>query len=154
MAHILNISGEPVFDDRITKIETHTYNPYANATFGYSDEIRIPIQQQDLYTLPCESFLYIEGRLSMNRRSNGKEEPASVILGNNCVAFMFDEIRYEIDGVEIDRSRNVGITSTIKNYVSLTTERAKTLRNAGWDLLPKAIANPIVDFNFCIKIEI
>src|SRR5436190_8065765 len=86
--------------------------------------------------------------------SNGKEEPASVILGNNCVAFMFDEIRYEIDGVEIDRSRNVGITSTIKNYVSLTTERAKTLRNAGWDLLPKAIATPIVDFNFCIPLNI
>ena len=30
---------------------------------------------------------------------------------------MFDEIRYELNGVEIDRNRNVGITSTIKNYV-------------------------------------
>ena len=54
MAHILNISGEPVFDDRITKIETHTYNPYANATLGYSDEIRI--QQQDLYRVSIKSI--------------------------------------------------------------------------------------------------
>ena len=52
MTDILNIKDEPIFDDRIVKIETHTYSPFANTTFGYSDEIRIPIQQQDLYTLP------------------------------------------------------------------------------------------------------
>ncbi|XP_011630649.1 uncharacterized protein LOC105422795 [Pogonomyrmex barbatus] len=46
---ILSIGGAPIFDNRIVRIETHTYNPYANTTFGYSDEIRIPIQQQDLY---------------------------------------------------------------------------------------------------------
>jgi len=58
---------EPIFDDRIVKIETHTYNPFANTMFGYSDEIRILIQQQDLYTLPHESFLYIEGKLTINQ---------------------------------------------------------------------------------------
>lgn len=63
MHNILSIGGEPIFDDSIVKIETHTYNPYANTTLGHSDEIRIPIQQQDLYTLPCKSFLYIEGKL-------------------------------------------------------------------------------------------
>ena len=67
MADILNIGDEPIFDNSIVKIETHTYNPFANTTFGHSDEIRIPIQQQDLYTLPCESFLYIEGKLTINK---------------------------------------------------------------------------------------
>jgi len=43
---ILNIKDEPIFDDRIVKIETHMCSPFANTTFGYSDEIRI--QQQDL----------------------------------------------------------------------------------------------------------
>jgi len=88
MADILNIGGEPIFDDRIVKIETHTFNPYANTTFGHSDEIKIPIQQQDLYTLPCKSFLYVEGRLTVKR---GNDE-SQTTLGNNCVAFMFDEI--------------------------------------------------------------
>ncbi|KYN21200.1 hypothetical protein ALC57_06427 [Trachymyrmex cornetzi] len=68
MIDILNITGEPIFDNRIVKIETHTYNPFANTTFGYSDEIRIPIQQQDLYTLPCESFLYVERRLTVKKK--------------------------------------------------------------------------------------
>jgi len=67
MTDILNIEDEPNFDDRIVKIETHTDNPFANTTFRYSDEIRIPIQQQDLYTLPHESFLYIEGKLTIKK---------------------------------------------------------------------------------------
>ncbi|XP_029667043.1 uncharacterized protein LOC115237843 [Formica exsecta] len=127
-------AGEPVFDDRIVKIETHTYNPYANTTFEYSDEIRIPIQQQDLYTLPYESFLYIEGKLKINKPAEG----SNVVLGNNCVAFMFDEIRYELDGVEIDRNRNVGITSTLKNY------------NAQYALTSSNNANGY--FNFCVPL--
>jgi len=43
MIDILNITYEPIFDDRIVNIEIHTYNPFANTTFGYSDEIRILI---------------------------------------------------------------------------------------------------------------
>ncbi|XP_018300700.1 uncharacterized protein, partial [Mycetomoellerius zeteki] len=157
MSHdILNIGGKPIFDDRIVKIETHTYNPYANTTFGYSDEIRIPIQHQDLYTLPCESFLYVEGKFLVKRKKEDDSNSQSR-LSNNCVAFMFDEIRYELDGVEIDRNRNVGITSTIKNYVSLTADKNKTLENAGWissfnwsNILNIPIPE---DFNFCVPLN-
>ncbi|XP_070521817.1 uncharacterized protein [Cardiocondyla obscurior] len=114
MADILIIDDKPIFDNSIVKIETHTYNPYANTTFGYSDEIRIPIQQQDLYTLP---------------------------------SFMFDEIRYELNGVEIDRNRNVGITSTLKNYISLTSDNAVMLQNAGWS---ETSTTSEGFFNFCV----
>ena len=146
MTDILNIKSEPVFDDRIVKIETHTYNPFANTTFEYSDEIRIPIQQQDLYTLPYESFLYVEGKLTKNKVVQG----ASVSLGNNCVAFIFDEIRYELNGVEIDRNRNVGITSTLKNYVTVSSDRSVILRNAGWDAQTTAAGY----FNFCVPLYV
>ncbi|KYN20094.1 hypothetical protein ALC57_07562 [Trachymyrmex cornetzi] len=146
MTDILNIKDEPIFDDRIVKIETHTYNPFANTTFGYSDEIRIPIQQQDLYTLPYESFLYVEGKLTKNRAVEG----ANVALGNNCVAFIFDEIRYELNGVEIDCDRNVGITSTLKNYVTVSSYRSVILRNAGWD----AQTTQAGYFNFCVPLYV
>ncbi|KAL6265909.1 hypothetical protein P5V15_002752 [Pogonomyrmex californicus] len=144
MTDILNIEDEPIFDDRIVKIETHAYNPFANTTFGYSDEIRIPIQQQDLYTLPYESFLYIEGKLTKNRVVEGSD----VVLGNNFVAFLFDEIRYELDGVEIDRNRNVGVTSTLKHYVTTSSDRSVILRNAGWDAHTSADGY----FNFCVPL--
>jgi len=60
---------------------------------------------------------------------------------------MFDEIRYELNGVEIDRNRNVGITSTIKNYVSLTYAKALIMRNAGRDIT-SIISEGY--FNFCV----
>jgi hypothetical protein len=147
MADILNIGDEPIFDDRIVKIETHAYNPFANTTFGHSDEIRIPIQQQDLYTLPFESFLYIEGKLTKTRPADG----ADVVLSNNCVAFMFDEIRYELDGVEIDRNRNVGITSTLKNYITLSSDKSVILRNAGWE---EQMTTADGYFNFCVPLYV
>ncbi|XP_036148486.1 uncharacterized protein LOC118647541 [Monomorium pharaonis] len=145
MTDILNIENEPIFDDRIIKIETHTYNPFANTTFDHSDEIRIPIQHQDLYTLPSESFLYIEGKVTIKKTVT----ESSVTLGNNCIAFMFDKIRYELDGVEIDRNRNVGITSMLKNYITMSTNRTKIANNAGWD--PWYHVNEY--FNFCLPLN-
>jgi len=67
----LNIGGEPIFDDSIIKMKTHMYS-YANMKFGHSDEIRIPIQRQDLYTLLCESLLYIERKLERRQRKRMK----------------------------------------------------------------------------------
>jgi len=145
MTDILNIGNDPIFDDHM-KLEVHTYNPFANTTFGHSDEIRIPIQQQDLYTLPCESFLYIEEKLTINKEVAG----FIVILGNNCIAFMFVEIRYELDSVEIDRNRNVEITSTLKNYVTVSFDRSVILRNAGWDAHTDANGY----LNFCIALHV
>ncbi|XP_018405659.1 PREDICTED: uncharacterized protein LOC108782009 [Cyphomyrmex costatus] len=128
MTDILNVKDKPVFDDRIVRIETHTYNPYVNTTFGHSDEIRIPIQQQDLYTLPCESYLYVEGRLT-SKEENAERQPQ---LGINCVSFMFEEIRYELNGTEIDRGRNVGITSLLKGYATFSDDYTHHMENAGF----------------------
>jgi len=62
---------------------------------------------------------------------------------------MFDEIRYELNGVEIDRNRNVGITS-MKNYVSLTYNKALIMRNARWDIISTI---PEGYFNFCVPLN-
>jgi len=49
-----------------------------------------------------------------------------VALGNNCVAFIFDEFRYELNGLEIDHNINVSITSksSLKNYVTVSSDRS------------------------------
>ncbi|XP_024881315.1 uncharacterized protein LOC112460731 [Temnothorax curvispinosus] len=87
MADILSIGGEPIFDERIVGIETHMYNPYVNTTFGHNDEIRITIQQQDLYTLPCDSFLTIKNVSLTAERArrahpvNSTFTPLNIFLG-------------------------------------------------------------------------
>jgi len=50
---------------------------------------------------------YIEGTLTTKK----KNDQMSNMLGNNCVAFMFDEIRYELNGVDIDRNGNEELSS-------------------------------------------
>ena len=66
-------------------------------------------------------------------------------LGRNI-----DEIRYELNGVKIDRNRNVGITSTFKNYVTVLSDRSVILRNAGWDAQTTASGY----FNFCVPLYV
>ncbi|XP_011858413.1 PREDICTED: uncharacterized protein LOC105555972, partial [Vollenhovia emeryi] len=105
----------------------------------------ITVRLHDLYTLPHESFLYIEGKLTTAKQIEGSD----VILGNNCVAFKFDDIRYELDGVEIDRTRNVGITITLKTYVSTSFDKMISLKNAAWDVSN----NGKEDFNFCVPLS-
>jgi len=45
---------------------------------------------------------------------------------------MFEEIRYELNAIEIDKSKNVGLTSLIKNWLSLNPSQSLVVENAGW----------------------
>lgn len=125
---ILDITQGPTFDETLWEKEYHTHNPYASSKLNNNDEIRIPIQQQDVYTLPCESYLYIEGKVTKKDGTVGTTIP----FINNPMAFLFDEIRYEISGVTVDSTKKVGISSTLKGLASLTPHEKNMLTIAGW----------------------
>lgn len=124
---ILQITDSPQFDNSIESYEVHTYNPYSNS-FNQNDEIRIPIHQQDAYILPSASSIYIEGRVVVS----GKDK--TVNFTNNPFLFLFQDIRYEINGVEVDRTRNIGITTTMKSYISFNEGDSKISNLWGWNL--------------------
>lgn len=147
MNEVLNISEIPSYDESISNKSFHTYHPFIES-YNNSDTIRICIQNQDLVLLPSESVLYVEGSL------HNKEKKADDVLqlNNNCVPFMFDEIRYELNGIEIDRSRNVGITTALKNYISLNSNESSSLLNAGWSLKEENLS-AIEQFNFCVPLK-
>lgn len=58
-SNILSIDKLAVRDDTIIKKEIYPYAPYTTS-FGEADEIRIAIQSQDSYLLPCESYLWMQ----------------------------------------------------------------------------------------------
>jgi len=60
MNEIFNVREKVYSDKSISKIEFHTYSSY-NQTFKPNDEIRITIQNQDVYVLPHESYLNFQG---------------------------------------------------------------------------------------------
>ena len=114
---------EPIhFSEAIAHMEFHAHRPYASSTFDNSDEIRIAVQNQDLYVLPSYSSLHMTGRLT---KADGTSVVAKTELVNNGICFLFEELRYELNGVEIDRCKNVGLTSVMKGYASLTPSRLK-----------------------------
>ena len=149
---ILNVNQGPLFDETLWEKEYHTHNPYASSKLGNNDEIRIPIQQQDAYTLPCESYLYVEGKITKDDGTVGSTVP----FINNPIAFLFEEIRYEISGVTVDSTKRLGVTSTLKGLVSLSSTETNPLLTAGW-IVPGNNAFSVSNtgyFDFCIPLRI
>lgn len=136
------------FDDAIVKEQYHVYYP-RTSNFNHNDEVRMSIQHQDIYTLPSESFIYIEGKLTEKNAGTG-----TCKLTNNAYAFLFEQVRYEINGVEIDRCTKPGISSTMKAYVSYNESDSKLMEMAGW--CPFKSDQPTVSlnkFNACIPLK-
>src|SRR5205809_1440404 len=107
---ILQVTDPVILDDTIASKEYHTYLPYASTSYDNDDEIRIPIFNQDSYTLPCESYLVLEGTL----KKTGQVLDDSTYIVANGFAHLFYEIRYELKGIVIDQTRNTCIASTLK----------------------------------------
>ena len=110
MEEIVNISTPVNLDESLAHYEVHFHQPYASSSFDNSDEIRIAMQHQDLYILPSKSSLHIHGRLV---KCDGTNVTATALIGN-AVCFLFDEICYGLNGIEIDRCKNSGLTIIMK----------------------------------------
>lgn len=117
--NILNIAATAVQDNSIIKNECYTYTPYT-VSYEENDEIRIAIPHQDAYLLPCDSYLYV--RFVVKTENNKDDVTDKVKYVHNFPSFLFSEARYELNGVEVDRIKNVGIASTIK-LASATSDK-------------------------------
>lgn len=129
MSEILNVNSVVRSDESITGIQYHSYTPYTT-TFNYNDEIRIVIQQQDLYTLPCESYIYLEGEVY--KTTGASDANATPPLVNFAPALLFSDIRYELNGFEVDRCKNPGITGLMKGYASQSPSDISSLTTSGF----------------------
>ncbi|KAJ8931581.1 hypothetical protein NQ314_015493 [Rhamnusium bicolor] len=67
------------------------------------------------------------------------------------------EIRYLLNGITVDSIRDVGLTSTLKAYLSYNSSDSVRLQNAGWFPKLKITDNVLVDskggFNLCIPLK-
>lgn len=114
--NILWLSDKVRTDNSIARKQYHAYTPYTQA-YDNNDEIRIAIQFQDLYVIPSESFIYIDVDVTVPAPVAGVEPPTPRF--SKCFAsFLFSEIRYELNGVEIDRCKNPGITAQLKRLAA------------------------------------
>ncbi|XP_055379461.1 uncharacterized protein LOC129610774 [Condylostylus longicornis] len=102
----------------------------------------------NLNVLPSESYLHIEGSLT---KSTG-EKSDKIKFVNNGVCHLFEEIRYLLNGIEIDSTKKLGHTATLKNYISLSNNKNDMLKNAGWSP-SETFITPTGFFDFCIPLK-
>ena len=127
---VLNIDEATIFEDRLTKCEIHAYQSFISGPYALPSEVRIAIQQQDIYTLPSRSFLRIRGKLL---KADGMAAVTTRIRRNG-ILHLFDRITYLLNGVELDQTRDVGVTASMKNYVSLSPNELATAQMSGWGI--------------------
>uniref|UniRef100_A0A1B0G601 Double jelly roll-like domain-containing protein n=1 Tax=Glossina morsitans morsitans TaxID=37546 RepID=A0A1B0G601_GLOMM len=104
-----------------------------------------------------EDYLFKSIGLKQRQQQDKDEDgtiPNNIKLSNNCMAHLFDEIRYELNGIEIDRTCHLGITTEIKNFTSLNKRESESLLNAGWSPFNNEELTIVsAYFNFCIPLK-
>jgi len=113
-------------------MQHHSFLPYSTSALSKSDEIRISVQNMDCYTLPCESYIYIEGNIV--KETDLTQGIGTCSFTNNGLAFLFSEMRYEMNGTEIQKLKLPGISSCLKGYCSYTPNDMRVLNNAEWNI--------------------
>lgn len=126
---ILNVTSKPKFDDLISNIEYHHYFPYGNS-FNYNESISICVNHSDLFLLPSESSLLLE--IKVTKADGTAATAGDYNLTNNAPCFLFDEIRFDLCGKTVDQTRNLGITSTMFNYLTANPSEKNVMENAGF----------------------
>lgn len=126
---IIEVKRPIVHVDDIINQEYHTYTPYTTS-FNNNDEMRITIQSQDLYVLPCESYLSIEYSVARNGQLIDPNVSKFVYL---FITHLFAELRYELNGFEIDCCKKPGITCLMKMLTATKNEDKMAIELLGID---------------------
>lgn len=118
---------------KITQIEYHYFQSYSNDTFSNNDEIRINNHNWNIdgYTLPCENYIHIGGKI--NELSYAKSK---LCFTKNGLEFIFSEIRYKLNGLKSRNKRNIKYSgmSPLKGYCLYTPNNLYVLENIVWDI--------------------
>ncbi|XP_008181104.1 uncharacterized protein LOC103308810 [Acyrthosiphon pisum] len=128
----LDVGGAYVNESPIREMFLHSFLPFSSSTLNNGDEIRISIQNRDAHTLPSDSFIYIEGKIT---RPEGLK--TQITIAHNGLTNLFTETKYEINSTEVQRVKKPGITSAMKGYCSYSPADANILQNAAWDITNK-----------------
>jgi hypothetical protein len=157
-ASVLDVHVKPSYSNSIVSWEYHTHLPFSTQTYNNNDEIRIAINQQDVFTLPSQSFILIEGKVELATGADPtKVQLKDVNFTGNGACFLFEEVRLEMSGsIEVDRVKNVGVSTTMKDYLVLSDHDMTALSHTGFRK-PGATIDGFVDnksdFVFCIPLN-
>src|ERR1051325_7792049 len=110
----LELENSFEYDESIKKFQYRVYDPSQGIQLNNNGhEIRIQILNEDIWTLPCKSFQYIEGQLLASVTNQPYAANSLVSLQNNAMMYLFSEAKYHIGDNEVERFQYPGQTTTI-----------------------------------------
>ena len=134
MADILQITEDIPVDDSIYDYEYKEYNPIVGTNLNRGS-IVITIESQDIYTHPSESFLVIDGRLTLKDPPNNPadaNDPLALVndnvvtLINNAIMYLFSDVRYHLASHEIEVLQNPGYATTMLGMLKYPDDFTKS----------------------------
>jgi len=102
---ILNLEEKPITDEMIEEYEYHEYEPITGTNLNNPGEIRITIQNQDIFTHPSESYLLVEARLTKDDDTAFADTDVNTRT-NNGIMHLFSNIKYQLSEQEVVLSRS------------------------------------------------
>ena len=99
-------------DDSIKSYETYAYHPITGTKLDNPGQIVIRIENQDAFFLPKQSWLQVEGQL-VTTAGAAYAAGKLISLTNNGLMFLFDNIKYELSGQEIESIYHPGHATTM-----------------------------------------
>ena len=110
---ILNITQKPEYDESVERYEYHRYEPITGTGLNRPSEIRINVETQDLFTHPSESYLVFDGKLVTNADDAAYADADVITLTNNAMMHLFNNMKYQLSGQEIESLRHPGQATTM-----------------------------------------
>lgn len=145
-----NLTEDIRFEDYLTEVSYYHHFPYSSCSLGYNDISRFGIDQQNTYIYIADSYLCFKGKIE-------NYDKTTTFLDYNGLSYLFSEMSYNLNGIEIEQIRNVGATTSLKSILLRTPNNDIYYNNYGMELdLPtkKSQYNYNLDSNGNFYVEI
>ena len=123
---ILNITQKPEIDESNERYEYHSYEPITGTDLNRPGEIRINVEMQDLFTHPSESYLVFDGKLVKNADDAAYADADVITLTNNAMMHLFNNIKYQLSGQEIESLFHPGQATTMPGLLKFPDDFQKS----------------------------
>ena len=134
MESILHIQEKYAVDDSIKSFEEYAFQPISGTQLNSAGQIVIRVENQDAFFYPGKSWLQIEGKL-IKAAGGNYVSGDKVTLVNNGPMYLFDNIKYELSGQEIESIYHPGHATTILGLAKYSTNfNAGPALNQCWSL--------------------
>ncbi|XP_065643038.1 uncharacterized protein LOC136074629 [Hydra vulgaris] len=126
---ILNFTEIPTVDYGFERFEFYEYELLARTNLNSTEEIRINIEQQDLFTLPSEAYLLFEGRL-LKLDGTAYANADAVALTNNGIMHLFSEASYQLSNQNIESYKDSSTTAVLADNSGFAVRQSHIIQKS------------------------